>query len=351
MQDEPLETLLFFDKTFEPDTDDDCHVAAVRRDLAALTEAINGPEPRGRRYSGGSLSRFSHPIRLPDGLRASLEAAARSLWNTKFEGKGYIEPGLMGHIAFSAGPSSLPFFLDAIEFSRPRDTLIPARQNWAVAGIAFVETKTESTDAAAALDALLAHPERRVRAWAVNAISIIRRTTGGDLDARAAKLLGRVAREDRAVEPRWLACTTLSDAGLPVPCEPCEGLYVFKVAYGARLSRTIEVRSDQTLIQLAGAVVDAIGWDHDHLFQFRVSKKPDHPRLRWPQDGETYEDAVAPLIGAVGLLPGHRFELLYDFGARNRFDIEVVEAGGRAQRGTQYPRVVASSGQAPEQYG
>jgi hypothetical protein len=57
------------------------------------------------------------------------------------------------------------------------------------------------------------------------------------------------------------------------------------------------------------------------------------------------------VIGALGLVVNHKFLYLFDYGDNHRFEVEVVGLTPEAERGKRaYPRVIESTGEAPEQY-
>ena len=57
------------------------------------------------------------------------------------------------------------------------------------------------------------------------------------------------------------------------------------------------------------------------------------------------------ILGELGLTLNHRFLYLFDYGDDNKFEIEVVGIYPQARTDVTYPRLVASQGKAPSQYG
>jgi hypothetical protein len=143
----------------------------------------------------------------------------------------------------------------------------------------------------------------------------------------------------------------LGDAGYPAPLDNPDGVYAFKVslARGAA-SRTIELRSIQTLNNLHFAIQRAFEWDSDHLYTFYMTGEEDDLyafACPYAEDHPPWADEA--VIGELGLVKGHSFGYLFDYGDNHWFTIKVVDIRPQADRG-EYPRIVDRQGKAPEQY-
>ena len=55
------------------------------------------------------------------------------------------------------------------------------------------------------------------------------------------------------------------------------------------------------------------------------------------------------IIRDLGLVKGHSFLLLFDYGAKHRFQLKVASTSGSLDALVRYPRVIATEGEAPEQ--
>ena len=128
------------------------------------------------------------------------------------------------------------------------------------------------------------------------------------------------------------------------------------------VSRTIEIRADQTLNQLHRIIFEAFGrWDDCHLSQFNLGagimdRSGDRYVLPFIfADPERYEETSAAgsttqtRIGGLGLQVGRVFWYEYDYGDEWQHRIEVV-AIGEAVPKAKYPRVTARVGESPPQY-
>ncbi len=161
-----------------------------------------------------------------------------------------------------------------------------------------------------------------------------------------------IALTDAAFLPRYQARLLMREAGETVPLDNPDGVYAFKVKlmWDKRTNRTIELRSRQTLEHLHQAIQRAFRWDDDHLYSFFLNGEAwdDLYRVSSPheEDGPWTTQVV---IGELGLVKGHKFLYLFDYGDEHQFEVEVVEIRAKAERG-RYPRLVDSKGDAPPQY-
>ena len=134
------------------------------------------------------------------------------------------------------------------------------------------------------------------------------------------------------------------------------------VARNPVVSRTIQIRADQTLNQLHRIIFEAFGrWDDCHLSQFNlgagvIDRSGDRYVLPFIlDDPERYEETSAAgsmtqtRIGGLGLQVGRVFWYEYDYGDEWQHRIEVV-AIGEAEPKVKYPRVIARVGDSPPQY-
>lgn len=122
--------------------------------------------------------------------------------------------------------------------------------------------------------------------------------------------------------------------------------------------RTIEIRGDQTLADLHGAIFEAFGRDDEHMYEFQFGKgpmDPDGPRYVLPvaagdADGPPIAGTVdAATIDSLGLQEGRAFGYWFDFGDDWQHQIDVVRIDPGPPSGA-YPRVVARVGESPPQY-
>ncbi len=126
------------------------------------------------------------------------------------------------------------------------------------------------------------------------------------------------------------------------------------------VSRTIEIRGNQTLKQLHDAIFEAFDRSDEHLYEFQIGGEgPGDPNARryglpmaWDDpfdDREPAGDVARTTVGALGLSPGDVFGYWFDFGDDWWHQINVVAIEERAARG-RYPRLVARTGESPPQY-
>ncbi len=128
-----------------------------------------------------------------------------------------------------------------------------------------------------------------------------------------------------------------------------------------RISRTIQIRGDQTLEDLHEAIFDAFDRFDPHMYEFQFGKgpmDPDGARYVMPEacespgifDEEVHAGTVdETTLDSLGLKPGRIFGYWFDFGDDwwHRIDVEAVEDTVPAGK---YPRIASRIGQSPPQY-
>jgi hypothetical protein len=163
-----------------------------------------------------------------------------------------------------------------------------------------------------------------------------------------------IAREDEAFGPRFQARELLRVGGWVVPVDVPDGMFVFKVTFRHAkrgFHRTIAAHSRQTLEHLHRAIQGALEWDDDHLYSFFMNGVVWDAAYRfaspWEDDNPPWTSEA--VLGELGLVKGHTFLYFFDYGDSHEFDVEVLEVQEKAEAG-RYPRLVASKGDAPQQY-
>jgi hypothetical protein len=127
---------------------------------------------------------------------------------------------------------------------------------------------------------------------------------------------------------------------------------------GAReIYRDIEVEGTKSLYRLAEAIVGAFGFDFDHAFGFYAGTNArtmmrTNPRYELFADmGEDSDARSVKKTKVTEAFPevGRTMTFLFDYGDDWRFRVKLIGSGQKAAK-VRYPRVLASKGQAPEQY-
>ena len=127
-----------------------------------------------------------------------------------------------------------------------------------------------------------------------------------------------------------------------------KGTHVFKVSLG-RIWRRIAIPADQTLDTLASAILNAVEFDHDHLYdflyqnRFGVLERVNHPYM----DEGPWTSEV--LVGDVPLRVGQTMTYVFYFGDRWEFSVtlECVDLDMAIEE----PVVLERHGEPPVQYG
>ena len=126
----------------------------------------------------------------------------------------------------------------------------------------------------------------------------------------------------------------------------------------ASIYREIEIEGSTSLYRLAEAIVAAFGFDFDHAFGFYSGLKPAtmmrvHPRYELFVDMGDADPGVLSVkktkIAQAFPSIGHTMLFLFDYGDDWLFRVRLEKTGKKAAK-VRYPRIVATHGEAPEQY-
>jgi hypothetical protein len=125
------------------------------------------------------------------------------------------------------------------------------------------------------------------------------------------------------------------------------------------ISRTIEIRGDQSLEKLHEAIFKAFNREDEHLYEFQVGGKgPNDPKARrygltLPDDdmfGEREEgDVTETTIDSLKLKKDETFGYWFDFGDDWWHQIDVISIETKNSK-SKYPRISKRIGQSPPQY-
>ena len=125
------------------------------------------------------------------------------------------------------------------------------------------------------------------------------------------------------------------------------------------VSRTIEIRGDQTLETLHKAIFDAFDRDDPHMYEFQLGKQPmerDAPRYVMAfavEDGDGGDDIAGRVeetaIDDLKLKDGAVFWYWFDFGDDWHHRVKLVSLTDGVGKG-RYPRVTKLVGESPPQY-
>jgi Domain of unknown function (DUF6429)/Plasmid pRiA4b ORF-3-like protein len=132
-------------------------------------------------------------------------------------------------------------------------------------------------------------------------------------------------------------------------------IFVFRILLKPKIYRDLEISRNNTLYDLAAAIVQAFDFDFDHAFGFYENLAGDYSEAdvkyelfadmgesQGPGVERTRIDTAFPGVGAA-------MKFLFDYGDEWHFGVEVVTETG-PQAGAKYPRVVKVVGKAPPQY-
>jgi len=127
-----------------------------------------------------------------------------------------------------------------------------------------------------------------------------------------------------------------------------EGAHVFKVTLWQGLWRRIAIPASETLDDLASAILNAVEFEHDHLYmfvyqnRFGVTERINHPYM----DEGPWTSEV--LVGDTPLKIGQAMTFVFDFGDWWEFEVtlERVDPGMPLKK----PVILEAEGDPPDQY-
>ncbi len=123
------------------------------------------------------------------------------------------------------------------------------------------------------------------------------------------------------------------------------------------VSRTIEIRGNQTLEDLHHVIFEAFDREEEHMYEFQVGGKgPNNPRARcygltrFMADKTGLKGDVArTTLDSLKLKIDEAFGYWFDFGDDWWHQINILSIE-QATAGVKYPRVINRIGQSPPQY-
>lgn len=126
------------------------------------------------------------------------------------------------------------------------------------------------------------------------------------------------------------------------------------------VSRTIQIRGDQTLEDLHHAIFEAFDREEEHMYEFQFGgKRPNDPKARQYvlppmmeddfSEREYAGDLTETRIGSLGLKKNDVFGYWFDYGDDWWHQVDVVEVDEIAPAG-RYPKIIARTGESPPQY-
>jgi len=128
---------------------------------------------------------------------------------------------------------------------------------------------------------------------------------------------------------------------------------------GKTISRTIQIRGDQTLENLHRVIFDAFGRFDEHFYEFQFGKGPHDPkgkRYVLPEmldperaDRTIAGDVTQTTIDSLGLKVDQPFGYWFDYGDDWWHQVDVQAIDAKVPR-AKYPKVIKRIGKSPPQY-
>lgn len=143
-------------------------------------------------------------------------------------------------------------------------------------------------------------------------------------------------------------------------------IYVFKVLYeyDHKTSRVFQILGSQTFEDLADSIILSMGWVNDHMHGFDLKGKKELPdplyinsslsffAVGWEDDPHPFYKSSQILISDIDYKKQPVLEFTFDYGDNHCFKISFIGQSkvDSHDKFKDFPRLVESNGQAPEQY-
>ncbi|MFC1834600.1 hypothetical protein ACFL2Q_07685 [Thermodesulfobacteriota bacterium] len=118
--------------------------------------------------------------------------------------------------------------------------------------------------------------------------------------------------------------------------------------------RLIEIDENACLYDLSRVILNAVGFEQDHLFQFYTANSASPwAHKQWLSEKEEWEEREDDFfqITLSSIYPLGRKKLYYIFDFGDQWTFEIRKKGPKKpESGVKYPRVVQTIGPNPEQY-
>jgi hypothetical protein len=330
------------------------------RELPEAPEVLDELERKLKRAAGGGKRRpdvevaFGDWLQLEESVRERAQRLYHRLVETGGTGVTYTQKGLLDLIGAAALPGSLPFWEGLVDYKAPRrDFFVKERRRYALAGIGFLVLQQGMEQARGSLYGFARHADPGVRRLALRMLVRACCRRDAPVPEELVAFLRDRALDDGDSLVRYEARGWLDSLELEVPEDNPGGVYRFKVRLqgesGAEM--VLDLRSEQTLGDLHDAIQEALRWDSDHLYAFYISGElDDHDSVHFgPAEHSDPPLAEEQPVGRLGLLPGHKFLYLFDFGDHHEMTVTLMEVQQKAGRG-RYPKIVKKPARPPKQY-
>jgi hypothetical protein len=140
---------------------------------------------------------------------------------------------LLEIIASAKDLASIPFWLEILDISRPRDSFAEKRRIYALAALARIAIRHNAPEGYEPLRTAARHQNPEVRALAVHYLGRACLKDKDSLPPKVQAELTEIAMRDPAFGPRFQARCVLQTADGPAPLDNPGGIFLFKLVWEA----------------------------------------------------------------------------------------------------------------------
>jgi hypothetical protein len=189
--------------------------AKVKKALETLPPLLDASTPEKKLdLANSGMGPFMAPVPLSSEELSSAQELYRRVVTQGGTNSQWVQEGLLGLIAATADPGSIPFWQEMIDWVRPRDQFATKRKVYALAALAYIAIRHELPAAYDALHQAARHEDPNVRSLAVYYLAHAYLQIDHPPTFEAGTELVDIAYKDPAFAPRFQARAMFR----PAPC-------------------------------------------------------------------------------------------------------------------------------------
>ena len=135
------------------------------------------------------------------------------------------------------------------------------------------------------------------------------------------------------------------------PHEFVGGKYTFKLEIDKKSYRIIEINGDDTLFDLHDIIQEALEFENDHMFSFKIGDEEEIVGNPWGEgnDGLSEQIPEEVRLGDIEFYIGQTIDYCFDFGDNWHFDL-ILLAINTSAKPLKSAKIIEKVGKAPKQY-
>ena len=129
------------------------------------------------------------------------------------------------------------------------------------------------------------------------------------------------------------------------------GKYTFRLEIDKKSYRIIEINGDDTLFDLHDIIQEALKFENDHMFSFKIGDEEEIVGNPWGEgnDGLSEQTPEEVQLGDIEFYIGQTFDYAFDFGDNWHFNVVLLEINSTAKP-LKSAKIIEKVGKVPKQY-